>query len=73
MLQIKSNIRTIYKSKITNEIKKYVIMYVKKRITFNQKNLIRCIKNTFSKIISMSGIYKILKDNNLSYKRIGKK
>lgn len=73
MLQIKSNIRTMYKSKITNEIEKYVIMYVKKRITFNRKNLIKCVKNTFSKIISIFGIYKILKENNMSYKKIGKK
>jgi transposase len=73
MLQIKSNIRPIYESKITNEIKKYVIMYVTKRITFNKKNLNRCIKHIFNKTISMSSIYKILKENNLSYKRIGKK
>jgi len=53
MLPIKSNIRTSYNSKITNEIEKYVTMYVK--------------------TISTSSIYKILKQNNLSYKRIGKK
>jgi transposase len=73
MLPVKSNIRTLYKSKISNEIEKYVIMYVTKRITFNKKNLNRCIKKIFNKTISTSSIYKILKQNNLSYKRIGKK
>lgn len=73
MLPIKSNVRTAYMSKITDDIKKYIIMYVKKRITFNKKNLTRCIKNTFNKVISRSSIYKVLKENNMSYKRIGKK
>ena len=72
-LSITSNIRTTYISKITKEIEKYVIMYVKKRITFNKRNLNRCIKNIFNITISGSSIYKILKQNNLSYKRIGKK
>jgi transposase len=62
-----------YKSKISEEIKKYVIMYITKRITFNKKNLNRCIKNIFNTTISGSSIYKILKENKLSYKRIGKK
>lgn len=73
MLQIKSNIRTSYTSKITSKIEKYVIMYVTKRITFNKKNLNRCLKNIFNKTISASSIYRILKKNNLSYKKIGKK
>ena len=73
ILPIKSNVRIKYASKITIEIEKYVMMYVKKRITFNKKNLNRCIKNTFDKTISATSIYEILKRNNLSYKKIGKK
>jgi transposase len=68
-----SNIRTTYKSKITPEIKKYIVVYVAKRITFNVKNLNRCLKNTFNTTVSKSSIYRILKENNMSYKKIGRK
>jgi len=68
-----SNMRTLYKSKITPEIEKYVKLYVLKRVTFNCKNLNRCIRNIFNKTISVSSIYKILKKNNMSYKKVGKK
>jgi len=73
LLVKESNIRKTYESKITLNIKKYVTTYVSKRITFNCKNLNRCIKNIFDVTISASSIYKILSNNNMSYKKIGKK
>jgi transposase len=68
-----SNVRTFYESKITDEIKKYVVSYVTKRVTFNVKKLNRCIKNNFNMTLCKSSIYNILKQNNMSYKKIGKK
>ena len=68
-----SNIRDNYKSKITIPIKNYVKTYVSKRITFNIKNLNRCLKNIFDVHLCKSSIYRILKQNNMSYKKIGNK
>jgi len=73
LLKKESNVRTNYKSKITPEMKQYVVIYVQKRTTFNVKNLNRCLKNTFNEGISRSSIYNILKENNMSYKKIGRK
>ena len=69
----KSNIRSNYKSKITQPISNYIIKYVSKKITFNVKNLNRCLNNIFNITLCKSSIYKILKQNNMSYKKIGNK
>lgn len=66
-----SNIRVSYKSRITNEIEKYIIIYVTKRCSFNIKNLKKCINRIFNISISKSHIYYILKKNNITNKKIG--
>ena len=59
----------IRKTKITNEIEKYVIKYVTKRINFNYKKLISLILSKFNIEISKSTIYNILKKTKLRRKK----
>ena len=69
LLCIPSNIRTFYKSKINDEISKYIIIYVTKRCSFCIKNLRKFISKIFSVSVSKSSIYRILKVNNITNKR----
>lgn len=69
----KSNIRDSYKSKIGIEIEKYIITYVKKRCTFTVKNLRKCIVKIFNVIVSKSAIYLVLKNNDMTNKKISQK
>ena len=59
------------KTKITDEIKKYVINYVTKKINYNYRKLINMILNKFDTQISKSTIYNILK--KIKKKKIYKK
>ena len=72
-LQIISNKRNNYNSKITNEIQKYIITYVSKRNIFSTKNLRKCISRIFNVNISKSSIYRILKINNITNKKVTQK
>lgn len=67
------NIRHFYKSKITCDISNYIVIYVTKRIHFTMKNLRRCIFRIFSVHVSKSGIYNVLKSNNITNKKISQK
>jgi len=57
-------------SKITPNIKCYIRKYVLKKINFNFKLLIKYIKRHFNIVISKSSIYNILKQFNISSKKI---
>ena len=73
VLITKSNIRDSYNSKIGIEIEKYIVMYVKKRCTFTVKNLRKCIIKIFNVTVSKSAIYLVLKNNNMTNKKISQK
>ena len=67
------NIRSNYNRNINDEIEKYIVIYVTNRINFVYKNLKKCIKRLFNICISKSSIYRILKKNNITNKKIYKK
>ena len=69
----KSNIRPKYNSKITNEIQNFIVTCVIKKSIFTIKNLKRRIFKIFSVHISKSSIYRILKINNITHKKINNK
>ena len=58
------------KSKYTDEIQKYICEYVIKRTNFDYKKLIQIIKNKFGVICKKSSLYNILKNQNITRKRI---
>jgi len=61
------------RKKITPEIKCYMRSYVIKRVNFNYKLLIKSIRINFSISISKSSIYNILKQMNLTKKKINRR
>ncbi len=73
LLTKSTNIRTTYERSINDEIEKYIVIYVEKRINFIHKNLKRCVKRIFNVNISKSSIYRILKKHNFTNKKIHKK
>lgn len=68
-----TNIRTTYNRSLSNEVEKYIITYIEKRVNFVYKNLKSCIKRIFNTDISKSSIYRILKKHNITNKKIYKK
>ena len=71
LLNLQSNIRTPYRSKITSNVEKYIVIYVTKRISFSIKNLKKCIKRIFNIFVCKSSIYRILKINNITHLCMG--
>ena len=69
----KSNIRTKYNSKITNEIQNFIVTCVTKKSIFSIKNLKRRILKIFSIAVNKSSIYRVLKINNITHKKINNK
>ena len=63
----------IRKTKITNDIKKYIVNYVTRKINYNYHKLINMVLNKFDTQISKSTIYNILKTNKVKKKKIYKK
>ena len=57
-------------SKYTNSVKEYIIKYVCKKINFNCKKITMLVKTRFNINCSKSAIYSILKQNNITHKRI---
>ena len=68
-----SNIRSKYKSYITDDIKNYIIIYVTKKCSFEMKNLRKSITKIFNVSVSKSSVYRILKENNITNKKINQK
>ncbi len=68
-----SNVRCDYEKKINNEIEKYIVSHVTKKVNFNKKNIKRYTKRKFNISISKSSIYRVLKKNNITNKKIYKK
>jgi hypothetical protein len=66
------NVRITYTSKITCSIKHVIKQYVIKRKFFKLNLLQQHIKNKFNVLISNSSIYNILKNSNITYKKISK-
>src|ERR1700729_1796558 len=64
------NKKRIIKSKYTREVKKYIIKYVKRNINFDCNKLIRLINIKYNINPSRSTIYRILKTNKITYKKI---
>jgi transposase len=60
-------------SKYTDEIKKYICEYVIKRTNFDYKKLIKIIENKYGVICKKSSLYNILKNQNITRKRINVK
>lgn len=58
------------RSKFNEKLNNYIINYVQKRTTFNYRLLILNIRRKFKLKISKSSIYNILKNNNITRKRI---
>lgn len=69
----KSNIRTKYNSKITDEIQNFIVTCVTKKSIFSIKNLKRRILKIFSIAVNKSSIYRVLKINNITHKKINNK
>jgi len=67
------NIRSKYNSYITNDIKNYIIIYVTKKSSFEMKNLRKSITKIFNVFVSKSSVYRILKENNITNKKINQK
>lgn len=61
------------KSKITPNIKCYIMKYIITRINFNRYKLIKLIDKNFKVKISQSTLYKIISELNISKKKINKK
>lgn len=61
------------KSKITPMIKCYVMKYVISRINFDRLKLIKLIKKKFNVNIGQSTLYKLLKELNITRKKVNKK
>lgn len=57
-------------SKYTSDVKKYICDYVTTKVNFDYKKLIRLINKKFSITSHKSSIYSILKDKNITRKRI---
>ena len=57
-------------SKYAINVKEYIIKYICKKINFNYKKVIMLVKNKFNINCSKSAIYLILKQNNITHKRI---
>jgi len=57
-------------SMYTDEIRKYICIYVIKRTNFDYKKLIRIIKDKYNIICKKSSLYKILKDHKITRKRV---
>lgn len=73
LLDSPSNIRCSYNCKITNEVEKYIVIYVTKRCIFNVKNLRKCIKRIFDISVNKSSVYCVLKKHNITNKKISQK
>lgn len=61
------------KHKITNEIEKFIIEYIKLNPLTKIKKIKEIIKNNFGLSISKTSIYNVLKKNNITYKQTYKK
>ena len=61
------------RSKFTSEIKIYIKKYVLSRKIFNYKRLINLIKKKFNTNISKSSLYNVLKNLEITYKRVKRK
>ena len=59
-------------NKITDDCKKFIVNYVQKNKNFNVKRLVKKITKIFDVYISKGHIYKILKDNDMTYKQVQK-
>jgi transposase len=57
------------KIKQKKEIDKFIIESIKEKCTLNAYQLIRIVEKKFNKIFSISYIYKLFKDNKLTYKK----
>ena len=57
-------------SKYNENIKEYIIKYVITKVNFNYRKLIKLIKSRFNVDCSKSSIYLILKEKNITRKRI---
>ena len=60
----------IKKSKITENIKKYIYKYIIRKMIFNYRKLIQLIKKKFNIIISKSSLYKTIKICKITRKKI---
>ena len=60
------------KNTITDECEKYIIDHVQKYSNFNIKKLVKKITKKFDVYIKKSKIYRILKENNMTYKKVQK-
>ena len=57
------------KIKQKKEIDKFIIESIKEKCTLNAYQLIRIVEKKFNKIFSISYIYKLFKENKLTYKK----
>jgi len=65
--------KTIRRTKITAPIKCYIRAYVIRNVNFNRYKLIKLIKKNYNVLISVSSIYNILKQMNVTKKKIYKR
>ena len=65
--------KRIRKIKITIQIKQFIKNYVISKKIFSFKKLLLCIKKEYNVIISKSSIYNILKEQNITRKRVQRK
>ena len=61
------------KSKVTTDIKCYIMRYIVSRINFNRHKLINLINKKYNIQISQSTLYKIISELNITKKKINKK
>ena len=58
--------------KVLDAIKKYIIDHVTKNPNFSMKKLMKKLKNTYNTTISKGHVYKILRDNKFTFKKVQK-
>ena len=69
----KFNISINKKSKFSDECKECILNIALKRSYLNVNNIIKKIKKEYSTTICKSSIYNILKNNNITFKKIQKR
>ena len=58
--------------KVSDAIKKFIIDHVTKNPNFSMKKLMKKLKNTYNMTISKGHVYKILRDNKFTFKKVQK-
>lgn len=58
--------------KVSDAIKTFIIMHVTKNPNFSMKKLMKKLKNTYKIPVSKGHVYKILRDNKFTFKKVQK-